>query len=72
MAVGRPGQALKDHMHGQGYLTTFEAADIALVSFQTIHNWITDGRLRSVEYAGRRWVSRVSLDEVTAPLKEAP
>lgn len=59
-------------MHGQGYVTTGEAAGAAMVSLQAIHNWITEGRLRSVHYAGRRWVSRVSLDEVTAPLKETP
>ncbi len=55
-----------------GYVTPGEAARAALVSLQAIHNWITDGRLTSVEYAGRRWVSVKSLDEVMAPLKEVP
>ncbi len=59
-------------MHQQGYVTTREAAAVALVSLSAIHNWITDGRLTAMEYAGRRWVLVKSLDEVTAPLKEVP
>lgn len=55
-----------------GYVTAGEAARVALVSATAIHNWITEGRLTTVEYAGRRWVSVKSLDEVTAPLKETP
>lgn len=59
-------------MHTQGYLTTWEAAAAGFVCAQTIHDWITDGRLRAVQYAGRWWVSKQSLEQVTAPLREPP
>lgn len=67
--MGYPSKALLAHMASKGFVSTSEACRRALVTRETIGNWLMTSRLTGCKYAGHNWVSIESLDEATAPLR---